>query len=348
MCNGFPAPRCSHHALNLLQDAQTELDEATTLEAREVAEHKVRHAEKQYYMTPAGFRFLEERIKVEQNNLIRDRLYAQLYEGKKDRKDAIRAAKRIARENKTRLEHTKEMRMLSIPTWSIAGQLNLEYLQDKGLVFEHTVDVSKKAFFIRYGEESQEKTMLSIANKHYLSLGDISNFDGSFREPTALASIMNAFADRGSNAIIEFEELTYKQKETVWTYIYNMLEAQGIDEVIVCNPSVGQSRVLEASELENFFSLTLYTPEAKKSGSDNLPAKEVAEFIKVFGKDRMRSEPAKVGNKIIVETYMEIENPNDLYVGDKYYLSHLKENFYVIKRLGKISNYKLRCLLKAN
>mgnify|MGYP000193861089 CR=1 FL=1 len=348
MCNGFPAPRCSHHALNLLQDAQAELDEAVSLEATELAEIKVRNAEKVYYMTPAGFRYLEERIKTETNNLIRDRLYAQLYEGKKDRKDAILAAKRIARENKIRLEHTKEMRELSIPSWSIAGQLNMEYLQSKGLTFDHSVDVTKKAFFINYGAEGEERTMLSISNKHYLALGDISKTGNTYNEPHDLAPIMNAFADRGSNAVIEFEELTYKQKNIVWEYITNMLEAQGVGELIVCNPSVGQTRVIELAQLKDNFTLTLYTPEAKKSGSDNLPAKELPDFVKAFGKDRMRAEPTKVGNKFIVETFMEIENPDDLYVGENYYLSHLKENFYVVKRLGKVSNYKLRCMLKLN
>lgn len=344
MCNGYPAPRCSRHALNLLNDAKTDLAEASTLAETELAERKLRNAEKVYYMTPAGFKFLEEKLKTETNNLLKDKYYAQLFEGKKARKEAILKARQIARENKTRLEKTKEMRMLSIPRWSIAGQLNIEYLQSRGIELEKTIDAKNKVFTLTYGTEDDHHKVLSIPSKHYMSLGNIILENNKFDNNHVLGTIMNSFSSRGMNTPIDFDELTSNQKRIIWDFITQQLKDEGYDEVIVCNPSVAYSEILEVENLRNVFNLTLYTPQANKTGSDNLPKKEIDDFVNLY-KDNIEALPSIVGNKIIVETKEFINNPSDLYVGNKYFLSHLKDNFYSVKKLGKISSYSVRCLL---
>lgn len=345
MCNGYPAPRCSRHALNLLNDAKTELEQASTLEETENAERKVRNAEKVYYMTPAGFKFLEEKLKTETNNLLRDKYYAQLFEGKKARKEAIVKARQIARENRKRLEKTKEMRMLSIPVWSIAGQLNLEYLESQNVSnLQKNIDTKNKTFTITYGEEDNMHKVLSIPSKHFFSLGNIVFDNNKFDIKNPLGNIVNSFISRGYNMPIDFEELTYNQKNLVWDYVIQQLKNEGYTELIVCNPSVAYSEIMELDNIKNKFNITLYTPQQRKSGSDDIPQKELSDFLELF-EGRLAAKPVTTGRKTIVETKEYIENPLELYVGDKYFLSHLKDNFYVVKKLGKINSYLMRCLI---
>lgn len=345
MCQGFPAPRCSRHAWNALTDAQAGLENAKTFAEIEIAERKVRKAEKAYFMTPAGFQYLEEKIKKEKNTLVKDKLYNQLFEGRKARRDNIILARRIARENRTRLEHVKNMRLLSIPLWSIAGQLNVEFLENKGLTVDKVVDVKNQCFVLNV-TDSKGKTekVLSIPSKYYVNLGFIGKSGESFDKEHTLGSILNGFISRGSNVPISFDELGVKSQETVLIYIVQAVKNEGFSKIIFCNPSVAYSEIINVDDLGEFFNITLLTPKNKKTGSDNIPARDMPEFVSKFN-GSIVGEPVKVGEKTVIELEEQILNPDELYVGGKFYLSHLKDNFYMVKKLGKVNKHIIRAVI---
>jgi len=345
MCNGYPAPRCSRHALNLLNDAKNELERSVNWGTKEKAERKLRKAEKVYYMTPAGFKFLEEEIKNASNPLVKDELFAKLMEGKKDRKEALLNASRVKRENKNQLIKAKEMRSTGLPNWVIASQLNAEFLESQDIVFEQTIDTKNKSF--NFITDDNEEKILSISNKYSLPLGEIETEGSKFVVTHSLGSIMNSYLSRGYNSPIDSDELTFNQKNTIWDFIKEYLKSKEFTALLVSDPRVGYSKPVDFNDLEEHFDLTLYTPNIIKTGTDNLPLKDLDDFLDSFGNVELVSAPTKVGEKIIIETTNAIEGDN-LYVGGKYYLTHLKDNFYAIKKLGSISAYTLRCVLTLN
>lgn len=345
MCQGFPAPRCSRHAWNLYTAAVAELDNADSQAATELAERKVRKAAQAFYMTPAGFAHLEEAIKNEKDVLKQDALYAELFAGKKRRRDSIFASRRIARENKQRLENVKNMRLLSIPVWSIAGQLNVEFLEAQGFTVEKTVDTVNKCFVLNVTDANgKSEKVLSLSNKHYLELGQIGKTFDKFDSIHPLASIADAFNSRGSNSPVDFDELTPSQKKSLTETVVSNLKNAGFSKVIFCNPSLGYSEIVNVEDVVKFYTLTYLTPKAGKTGTDNIPAKYVDEFVSQL-QHSMVGTPQKVDTKTVVELEEQVLNPDELYVGSKFFLSHLKDNFYMVKKLGKVNKYNVRVML---
>ncbi len=343
MCNGYPAPRCSRHALNLLNDARNELEKSSNWATEEKAQRKLKKAEKTFYMTPAGFKFLEEEIKNATNPLVKDELFAKLLEGKQDRKDALINANRVKRENKTKLLKAKEMRNAGLSSWVIAGQLNVESLEDKGLEPIVSINTKDKHFDIAV----DDKKLLAIKNKYSLPLGDIPFDSNQFSSSHVLGNIMNAYSSRGYNSEISSEELTFSQKQTVLHFVKNEIIEKGYSEIIVSDPRIGYSQSISVNELEEHFDIILFTPNIIKTGTDNLPLKELTTFLATFGEAKLAAPAIRVENKTIIETIAPLESA-ELYVGLKYFLTHLKDNFYVVKKLGNISSYTLRCVLAFN
>jgi hypothetical protein len=342
MCQGFPAPRCSRHAWNMYTDAEAAVNNAATFEEKEVAFRKLKKAEKAFFMTPAGFIWLEEKIKETKNVLKKDALYAELFNGKKRRRDSIQLGKQIARQNKLRLDRVKEMKQLSIPLWSIAGQLNVEFLEEKGFTVEHKIDTKNKIFMLNVDGEK----LLSLSNKHYVDLGVIGFKDNSFDDNHPLYDIVKTFNKRGSNVPVDFDELTGKQKETLIKTVIEKFMNEGFSKVIFCNPSLAYSEVIHLEDVEKFYDFTFLTPKTSKTGTDPIPDKDVSEFMReALKKYNIVGKPVKVEGKTMIELEHELDNPYDVYVGDKFIISHVKDGFYVVRKLGKVNKHFIRVLL---
>lgn len=332
MCHGYPAPRCSRHALNLLEDARAELEGSVSWADKEQAERKLRKAEEAFYMTPAGFASLEERIETEPNPLVKDELFAKLVEGKNRRKEALRNAAHVKRVNKEQLTKAKEMRSTGLSSWVIASQLNIEFLEASGKEVSKEIDVKNKHFVL----DVDGIKVLSISNKYSLDLGE-------YEPGHSLEPVLDVFKNRGYNAPINSEELTFQQKNIVWDYVLSVLKDKGIQELLVCDPRIGYSVSVPVDEAKNKFNLIVYTPNPMRTGTDNLPAKSVDDFVNSFNHSLV-GLPERVDKQIIIETE-ETLDAESLYVGEKYYLTHLRDNFYSVKKLGNITGYTIRCVL---
>ena len=342
MCQGFPAPRCSRHAWNMYTDAEAAVNNASTFEEKEVALRRLKKAEQAFFMTPAGFTWLEEEIKKTKNVLKKDALYAELFNGKKRRRDSIQWGKQIARQNKKRLDRVKEMKQLSIPLWSIAGQLNVEFLENKGFTVEHKIDTKNKVFILTTDGEK----LLSLSNKHYVDLGVIGFTGDSFDDTHPLYSIVKTFNKRGSNVPVMFDELTNSQKKDLVETVVNKFVSEGFSKVIFCNPSLAYSEIVNVEDLEEFYDFTFLTPKTVKTGTDPIPDKDIPEFMgEAVKKYDIVGKPVKVEGKTIIELEKELDNPYDVYVGTKFIISHIKDGFYVVRKLGKVNKYNVRVLL---
>lgn len=357
MCNGYPSLRCSRHAKNLLTAAEQKLNDAVTWEDKEEANRVHERALKVFYTTPAGFKELEDKIASTTDELKKDKLYSLLLDGQRIRREAKMESLRIKRVNKEKIDRASLMRKTGLPWWVVACQFNVEFIEkehntklvnnvgvndNETNVDTYSIDLKTQSFFITvHDEDGVETKYLSISNHHSQIIYDETK---TFTSTKNILALTDYYKSRGENKPIEFSELLSKQKTTVLGAVKESFKRLEIDKIIVSDPKIGFSRIVELDDLQKYFDFTLYTPLSLHNGTDPLTDNYFEKFNAVYNNSLFVSEPQKVDKRYLVEAVDVLSKEQRNF--DGFTLVPLKDNVYEIKKSGHVRGRTVRCVLK--
>lgn len=353
MCSGYPVIRCSGFAKIMLKRAEVKQEEAETFEEKELAGKLIRKAEDLLYTTPAGFTELEEKIAALPEGLEKDALWNRLIRGKQERRKTIVENNRLQRINASVIEKGAELSASNMPRWVVASQLALDEIErNKNCSIssegENFYTINKKNKNCVVALHDGEKVLVA-ANKYSFPVVVFNEDDEIWEKSVTgkVISLVEEFAGRGVGEVIEEYELTSEQKEFVWEAVVQKFTENGLSSIMLCEPKNGVilGSTLDTGTLSNTFELVLHSPTFVRNGTDPLNNKSVKRFMELFDPNFLVSSVENINGKYIIETKNSLTE-GLMNVENEFILKHLQENFYEVKKLGRVRETRINVTLK--